>query len=101
MGLRSEFAGMMKLTYEIELLCIEVFRQEGRPCENFIALGLWDLVKLGANQQQRHRVLSKLLSIIVTAGRKLLSIQHYHSQGNILNNCVSVYFTPHENKTRP
>lgn len=61
---------MKKLTYEIDLLCIEVFRQEGRPSENFTAFVLWDLVKLCADQQQRHRVLSKLLSIIVTAGRK-------------------------------
>lgn len=69
-GLRSELAGMKKVTYEVDLLCIEVFRQEGRPSENFIAFVFWDLVKLCANQQQRHWVLSKLLSIIVTAGRK-------------------------------
>lgn len=40
-----------KLTYKIDLLCIEVFRQEGRPVENFIAFVLRDLVKFGANQQ--------------------------------------------------
>lgn len=70
-GLRRELVELKSSsTYEIYLLCIEVLRQEGRPCENFSAFGLCDLVKLGANQQQRHRVLSKLLSVIVTAGRK-------------------------------
>lgn len=58
------------LAYEIDLLCVEVFRQEGRPSENLTAFVLWDLVKLCANQQQRHRVLSKLLSIVVPAERK-------------------------------
>lgn len=61
---------MRQLTYQIDLLCIEVFRQEGCPSENFTAFVLWNLVKLCANQQQRHWVLSKLLPIIVTAGRK-------------------------------
>lgn len=69
-GLMSEEVRMQKLTYKIDLLCIEVFRQEGCPSENFTAFVLWDLVKLCSNQQQRHWVLSKLLSIIVTAGEK-------------------------------
>lgn len=61
---------MMKLTYEINLLCVEVFGQEGRPGEHVIAFVLWNLVKLCADQQQRHWVLSKLLSVIVTVERK-------------------------------
>lgn len=69
-GYRSGCVGMKKVTYKIDLLCIEVFRQEGCPSEHFAAFVLWDLVKLCANQQQRHWVLSKLLSIIVTAGRQ-------------------------------
>lgn len=69
-GLMSELEAIKKLTYQIDLLSVEVLRQEGRPGENFIAFVLWDLVKLGANQQQRHWVLCKLLSVIVTVGRK-------------------------------
>lgn len=57
----------MQATYQVDLLCVEVLRQKGRPVEDIAALVLRDLVKLGADQQQRHRVLCKLLSIIITA----------------------------------
>lgn len=72
--------GMKKLTYEIYLLRIEVFRQEGSPSENLAALVLWDLVKLCANQQQRHWVLSKLLSVIVTAEERALNSSVFNIQ---------------------
>ena len=57
----------MQATYQVDLLCVEVLRQEGGPVQDVTALVLWDLVKFGADQQQRHWVLSKLLSVIITA----------------------------------
>lgn len=65
----------MTSSYQIYLFCIEIFRQKRRPCQNFTAFVLWNLVKLCANQQQRHWVLSKLLSVIVPA-RKTTQIVH-------------------------
>lgn len=58
------------LTYKIDLLSIKVFGKEGCPCEDFTAFVFWNLVKLCANQQQRYRVLSKLLSVIVPEERE-------------------------------
>ena len=58
--------GKVRGSYQIDLFGVEVFREEGCPVENIAALVFWDLVKLGADQQQRHCVLSKLLSVIIT-----------------------------------
>ena len=57
----------MRVTYQVDLFCVEVLRQEGGPVQDVAALVLRDLVKLGADQQQRHWVLSKLLAVIITA----------------------------------
>lgn len=59
-----------KLTYKIDLLSVKVFREEGCPSENVTAFILRNLVKLGANQEQRNGILSKLLSVVVSEGRR-------------------------------
>lgn len=74
--LRQEIQkSFLKSSYQIYLFCIEIFRQKCCPCQNFTAFVLWNQVKLCANQQQRHWVLSKLLSVIVPA-RKTTQIVH-------------------------
>ena len=54
--------------YQVDLLGVEVLRQEGGPVQDVTALVLRDLVEFGADQKQRHWVLGKLLSVIITAG---------------------------------